>query len=426
MIALVVEAAFRSLALGAVVWLAMAAIRPRNPHVHKTVWSTVVLASIAMPFLIAFSMAPNISAPAFSSVSTFTLQLTGDEMAQVPPHWMRSATALYGLAVFALMVRFAIGLVRMGRIARRATVVNERWVGSDDVRVTAELRRPATFGSTILLPIECSAWSSKKLAAVMAHERSHVMRKDCYVLWIARLHASVFWINPLAWWMLGRLAELAETTSDDAVVAELGDRPAYAEVLLEIAAAPSATRALTAVEMSGSRLSVTKRIERIISGISPAVVPRRVHQFLVALLVLPAVMASATELHGPEPLKVAQAKYPGMNPPNPNPVDQDPMAPRFLSGDMDLEKYYPPEAKRLGIEGVVTVQLQVDADGATVGSTVIVEEPADLGLGAAAQALVSTFRFTNPRHAPTAFPMKVKFSLKKDAPLPPPPNPAGG
>lgn len=45
---------------------------------------------------------------------------------------------------------------------------------------------------TGLLPTDFSSWSARKLAAVMAHERAHVLHRDCYVLWIAHLHACVF------------------------------------------------------------------------------------------------------------------------------------------------------------------------------------------------------------------------------------------
>jgi bla regulator protein blaR1 len=431
MIALIVEAALRSLVLAAVVWLAMAAIRPRNPHLHETVWITVVLASIAMPFLIAFSIAPEIPAPAsvLAPGSALTLRLVATDMAGAPTPWVQGATALYALAACGLVLRFAIGLARTWRIWRRAEILREPWAASDRVRVSGALRSPATFGSTILLPAEYSAWSGQKLAAVMAHERSHVRRRDCYVLWIARLHACVFWINPLAWWMHRRLAELAETTSDDAAMAELGDRTAYAQVLLEIAAPLAKPLAVAAVEMSGSRLPVAARIERIISDIAPAAAPKRVYRIMAALLVLPAVVASAASLRAPAIATFARAEEANVAPNEQNPAEDD-LAPKLISGDMELEKYYPPDAARNGIEGLVTIGIRIDADGLPTGTRILAEEPLDLGFGTQADALVRTFRFTNPRHQPAEIPMKVKFTLKGHGspglPLPPPPNPAGG
>jgi TonB family protein len=413
MIALIVEATVRSLALGVVVWLALAVLRPRNPHLHKTVWSTVLLASIGMPFIIALNVAPELPAPTY----VLTLQAGRNAIAPPSPHWVLSASVLYSLVALTLFARFAHGWARMWRIRQRATVLNETWTPGDDVRVSLELRGPATFGSTILLPPEFCEWSEQKLAAVMAHERSHVQRKDCYILWLARLHTCVFWISPLAWWLQARLAALAETTSDDAVVAALGDGPAYAEVLLEIAA-PQAVERLATAQMSSSKAHIAARIERIISEVAPSPAPKRRHQLLAVALLLPLISAAAVSLH-------AQTTFP------PTSDDNDPLRPRLISGGegWETETFYPQIAKARGIEGRVKVTIDVDATGIPTGVHVLDAQPADVGFGEAATLIVQKFRFTNPRGEPARIPMVVKFALKKDAgpaQLPAPQSPVGG
>ncbi len=409
MIALIVEAALRSLALGLVVWLALTLVRPRNPHLHKTVWITVVLASIAMPFLIELSVAPSVPAPTY----IVTLQSGTAAIVNSPMHWTLGASVLYAIVVVALLVRFATAFLRMWRLKRRATALREPWTQGDDVRVSLKLRTPATFGSTILLPPEFCEWSEQKLAAVMSHERSHVRRKDCYILWIARLHTCLFWINPLAWWIQSHLAALAETTSDDAVVAELGDRPAYAEVLLEIASThPHSHRAVAAAEMAASRALVVQRIERIISEIAPSVVPKPRYQALAIALLLPVVVGAAATLEGSD-----------MEPKILTPADAE-----------QTDDFYPKEAARRGIEGIVVISISLDAEGRPNGTLILDEHPLDVGFGAAASALVHTFKYSNPSKKPTQLSIKVKFDLKDDnnPPLaypesyPPAPDPAGG
>ena len=421
MIALIVEAALRSLALGLVVWLALAAIRPRNPHLHKTVWTTVLLASFAMPLLIGSTVALEIPAP---TVVLSTLQSGAAPLVQPPMHWLQGASILYALATVALLGRFALGWFRMWRIRRRATVLHEPWTRSDDVRVSLNLRSPATFGSTILLPPEFCEWSERKLSAVLVHERSHVQRGDCYVLWLARIHTSLFWISPLAWWLQSRLAALAETTSDDAVVVELGDGPAYAEVLLEIAASqPLEHLSFAATEMASSLASIAARIDRIISGIAPAAAPKRRYQLLAIALLLPAVAVSAATLQVP-PMKLAQADTPSQA------DEDDPLRPRIISGGdpAETENFYPPMAKARGLDGRVKVAIDIDAEGMPTGAHVLDETPVDVGFGEAATLIVQTFRFSNPRHLPTQIQLAVKFELKRTAPaeLPPPQPPAGG
>jgi hypothetical protein len=71
------------------------------------------------------------------------------------------------------------------------------------------------------------------MQAVLAHELSHVVRKDARTRALAAIHRSVFWFNPLAWWLERHLALLAEQASDDAALHAGADRVFYAEVLLD-------------------------------------------------------------------------------------------------------------------------------------------------------------------------------------------------
>jgi len=51
MLALLLEAALRSLALGGVVWLGLKLLRVRDPRAHMTSWTVVLAASLAMPLI---------------------------------------------------------------------------------------------------------------------------------------------------------------------------------------------------------------------------------------------------------------------------------------------------------------------------------------------------------------------------------------
>src|SRR5262249_57979111 len=94
---------------------------------------------------------------------------------------------------------------------------------------------PVTFGSAILLPVECVDWSDAKRRAVLSHEGSHVAHGDFYVLLLAAFNRAVFWFSPFAWWQLVRLTELAEIIGDDAALETLDDRSSYAGILLDFA-----------------------------------------------------------------------------------------------------------------------------------------------------------------------------------------------
>lgn len=422
MIPLVLEAAARSLVLGLVVWLVLGVLRPRNLHLHRTVWLGVLIASITMPVLVWSELAPSIQAPSY----VVSLSASDAPVASTVSKWiglggehgiarvMQPIAGLYALVALVLLARFVTGLVRIWRIRRHAHVVRSAWVGADDIRVSTMLFGPATFASTILLPAGFEEWSESKLAAVLCHERSHVRQKDCYVLWLARAHACVFWINPLAWITLRRLAALAETTSDDAVVSEIGDRPAYAELLLEIASAhPTASSAVTAM----ARPNVAERIERIISDAPPARPVKRWHKALSIALLVPIVAISAATLQVPG-LAQAQgnaATHSGF----------DPMAPRLASWPPGQEKWYPTAAKVAGREGMVNIAITLDPNAHVIGTRILHEEPQRLGFAEAADLAVRSYKYVNPTGRKAQISIRVKFALQGDHwtdPASPPPN----
>jgi TonB family protein len=423
MIVLIAEAALRSLALGAVVWLALRIFPSRNPHLQKTVWLTVLVASIVMPFVLAWRVAPTFEAPSYL--------ITLGEGAAAPNAAVPGAltslktllqsgaiTIAWLLVTLALVARFGFGLLRIWRIRRHAVPMASACVGPFDVRVTPKVLSPATFGSTILLPVEAHEWGEGKLAAVLSHERSHVRHYDCYVQWLARLHACIFWFNPLAWWLNRRLAELAETTSDDAVIQTTTDRTAYADLLLEIARKPAPGRLV----MSAARPNISARIERIISDIPPALPPRRwVRWAAVAVLIVPITMAAAT-LRAPTALKATPAA---------TPAPKAASAPqlKLIDTGPGSEKFYPAAAKRAGIKGVVTLALTVDRNGTVTDTRIVDMTPNDVdwGFGPAASEVGRTLQFSNPTGRTASTNIRVKFELK-DRPVktPDPASPVPG
>jgi putative ABC transport system substrate-binding protein len=152
---------------------------------------------------------------------------------------------------------------------------------------------PVTIGSTILLPADCPDWSAVKRSAVLAHENSHVACGDFLILLLAVLHRAVFWFNPLSWWLLRRLAELAEAISDDAAIEVLGDRPAYAAILLDVARDVRPTS--LGIAMARVR-TVHRRIERILAAAAPSSRISRRKRILLWFGFLPIVAVSATSI----------------------------------------------------------------------------------------------------------------------------------
>ncbi len=110
---------------------------------------------------------------------------------------------------------------------------------------SASIAVPLTVGwmrPKVLLPAGWREWDHAKLDAVLAHECSHVRRRDALVAVAAGLNRCLFWFHPLAWWLERRLALLAEQACDDACISALGDREEYARILIDMAGIVEATR----------------------------------------------------------------------------------------------------------------------------------------------------------------------------------------
>jgi len=111
----------------------------------------------------------------------------------------------------------------------------------------------------------------------------------------------------------------------------------------------------------------------------------------------------------------------GVSPPNsPNPaVDAscESLEPSVKSwpGLPDLMKYYPPDAERQGIEGMVNIQVTLDAQGRVTDTLILDEDPLNMRFGAAASALAQIMEYNNPTGQAVQLTFKVKFALGKAA-----------
>lgn len=406
MFAILVNAALRMLIFGAAVWLVLRVVRTRNPHVESLAWRMTLLAGLALPVLLYRGWAPSFDAielPAIvSGKVTGTAALAVDPAGATPT---RLLVSIYLAVAALLLARLAAGLVGTWRVSRAAKPM----ATDDDVRISTQVRSPATFGTVILLPADAHDWPAERLDPVLAHERAHVRSRDGYWSWLAQLHAAVFWFNPLAWWLHRRLEALAETTSDDAVVAARHDPIAYAELLLNFARRPNSR----SVAMSVADSNVSQRIERLLANTPPAsALPRFVRWAAVASLIPAAVLAaSTTQAESPEATSAVSS--PAAAPAVVKPAS--PGAPSVrLTGAADPDAFYPPVAKAEKVEGYVIVEVDLDKLGQLVDARVLKVEPADprYGFADAALEVARRSQFANSTQQMSSMRFMVKFALQ--------------
>jgi beta-lactamase regulating signal transducer with metallopeptidase domain len=163
--------------------------------------------------------------------------------------WSGVAVGIYLAVALLLFARLLVGLIFARRLVRAAQSLHELRItqalvtcaqacGLGCIPFAAEsafVSVPVTVGilrSTILLPGGWREWEDAKLNAVIAHEVSHVARRDALTQCVSLLHRAIFWFSPLAWWLDRHLADLAEHASDEAALSCGADRTDYARTLL--------------------------------------------------------------------------------------------------------------------------------------------------------------------------------------------------
>jgi beta-lactamase regulating signal transducer with metallopeptidase domain len=324
MLAAFVGAALRSLILGLVVWAALCLCRIRSVDAQRYAWTAVLIGSLLMPFALiitsrwhvlnvpvpatasldrlqpAIAQAAPASVPAASPAShpapaihqrlgpprtaiatardnrlhasTFAAP-QADATAGAQPLPVRTRPSLVGLVLLAyflvaaaLLVRLLFGLVSALRLWRSSIPVKRasaaQFCPDLNVRSSSKVSAPVTIGSGIVLPAGYTHWTEEKLRIVLAHERSHVSMHDFHVQTLASLYAALAWFSPLGWWLKHKLSDLGEAISDRSGLHAAPDRSAYAQVLLEFAAAPRPT--LIGVAMARNS-SISRRIERLLN-----------------------------------------------------------------------------------------------------------------------------------------------------------------
>jgi beta-lactamase regulating signal transducer with metallopeptidase domain len=274
MLTTLLEAAVRGGTLLAVVWVVLKALRLRDPAVEKNAWTLVVAAALVMPLLafIAGLVAPPLRVVPLTLIASSpvasTAALTGIASGAPGSRIELVCALIYVVGTAVLLARFVTGLWIGVQLRRHASTVPGLHVGSLEVRVSAAIHSPASFASTVLLPLAYETWDEATLATVLAHEQAHIRNLDCYRLWLAALYRAVFWFDPLAHWLHWRLRALSELTSDEAAAAAAGDRAAYAATLKRLASPPQFIPSTVAMADSPS---LDRRLRRLLSeqGLDP-------------------------------------------------------------------------------------------------------------------------------------------------------------
>ncbi len=273
------QAALRSLLLAAVVQFCLWLLRIRQARLLLIAWTVILAASLAMPALqwatpLRVPVLPELSGTtligaADPQVQPFALETPGRALAtERPPLISPWLEAVYFVVSSILLLRLTVGIALSLRMLGKAVPlpagwIADHWPANAHIRISRHVAAPVTIANVILLPLDAVDWPAPMRQAVLAHEHAHVVRWDFAMLVVSQVNRAVFWFSPLSWWLHRRLAALAELASDDHAMEVTGDRPGYAEVLLEMGRRSGPV--LRGLAMA-RHATLRHRIERVISG----------------------------------------------------------------------------------------------------------------------------------------------------------------
>jgi beta-lactamase regulating signal transducer with metallopeptidase domain len=227
---------------------------------HRVLAGTLLAALLVMPFSLAVPEwtvalpAPAIAAtPAVAAPPDMRQATAGVEpLPSTSAHGVSPLLLTWFFGVLVAAGTFIAGLVRVSRVAARATRVDDpRWLQvRDTVAARYRLGREiaivrtdspnllATWGilrPQVLVPHHAHDWSLERVHVVLCHELAHIRRHDWLVQMSAEALRAILWFDPLAWMVCTRLRRESEQACDDEVLGAGVSGRAYATELLELA-----------------------------------------------------------------------------------------------------------------------------------------------------------------------------------------------
>jgi TonB family protein len=297
------------------------------------------------------------------------------------------------------LLRLVIGGAAVRRMAKRAAPpADGDWSSlvreiSDTLRLARPVRlllggdmSPMTWGvfrHTILLPSTGAEWPDERRRMVLAHELAHVKRNDGLIQTVVQVACSVYWFNPLVWYAAHRVRVERELACDDQVLGIGTTAEDYAEHLIQIVRGLRGRRALSLAAVSMAQPSQLET--RLVSLLDSRARRRKMSKLgVIALCLLACAATAALAALGvatavPMPPVLVSATMPAPPAPEPEPAPKPaslPQRTRIGNGNsipnnavvppQVLESSLPEytnEAVLANVEGVVTLEASVDAEG---------------------------------------------------------------
>ncbi len=279
---------WQSTVFGAMAWLLTLVLRKNHARARYWVWLAASV-KFLIPFALLveigshfgfrktyFPAAAPLAVERFGPVFTPVLSASITSAKPHPISWLPILLgALWACGCAAVLLAWCVRWRRTARIIRTAEPLTEgrevetlRRLQSPIEIVSSNARfEPGVFGirrPILLWPAGISErLADAQIEAILAHELSHVRRRDNLAAALHMLVEAVFWFHPLVWWIGARLMAERENACDQDVLRLESEPEVYAEGILKVCEYCLEAPLLCVSGVSGADLK--KRIQGIMT-----------------------------------------------------------------------------------------------------------------------------------------------------------------
>ena len=309
--------------------------------------------------------------------------------------WVRYLAYIYIIGIAAALAVYMFRLLTLMRVIRRSRRISHPIVPKDvHLMLDMRIKQPSSWMHWIFIgPIDLM----QNAETVLRHELAHVRMKHSWDVILCDLTCHLLWCLPFAWMLRQDFVDVHEFQADEAVLQSGVTLEDYEHLLVRKAVQTQILPIMNTLR----RGAVKKRFAMMHSGPSPRWSRLKLLYLVPALAACLWLSAQAEEyttyLNG----KLAtQEELESINPSTiervdvihsqkkvlietaPEPFDIVDQMPRFPGGDAAFNQYmaqhvrYPEVATENGVEGTVTVQFIVEADG-RITHVQAVDSPSD-------------------------------------------------